>query len=182
MNGDRSGDNIESARLAYEHLRSTYADDLASQASYVESVNRLLTIHTILFASLSYASTEADWALHTPVWYYTLLGLSAIAAISSAVAFGCGIRGIGIKRWSAVGTISLAERVRAKDVRRVAELSVIEDLSINLINVINENRARMQSRQRLSNWLNGGTLLGFCFSVAFVALALFGKVFLITPK
>lgn len=170
-------DQLKVLQAVYEHLRCTRQDEEAYYSIYLQKVHRLLMIHALLFASMSFALSQLEWVKGLGSIHLWILGTFAIlGAASLGVAFFYGVKCLGIEEFSVLGVSHLHELVKNESIRKLRPDELFEDLSQNACTTVTENRARAESRKSWGRVLTKYTLAGFVFVAFFLAYAIIGKV------
>ena len=103
----------EVSRIVYEYVQRARDEENAYHGVYVEKVHKLVTIHIVLFASMSYALGQLDWVRSVQSsWTAIIWVLAAGGAAGLLVAFVSGLRILSIAKVSVVGLTNLQSLVK----------------------------------------------------------------------
>ncbi|UCE61145.1 MAG: hypothetical protein JSU63_05220 [Phycisphaerales bacterium] len=157
----------------YEYARSIREEQSAFYGVYLQKIHRLMTVQILLFAGMSYASSQAGWAKGGHMW--ALGGIGILGALLLFVGFVCCIRCLGIEDVSVLGIKRLDSAIKERKTERIRPADVRGQLSQNILQVIREDRKREDNRKRCGKVVNCTTISGSFFVAAFVLYAIVGN-------
>lgn len=158
----------ETSQALFNYLRWLRDEESAIETSYQEKINRFITLEIVLFVGISYAISQAGWARGMFIYPIVALGLLSTCLVFRG--FYCCIRCMRIIDTSVMGVSRLKGLVEEGDIKRLTVADLNDDLSINTINAIQENRSRVNERRTLSLTANRAII---CDTVAVGLLVLF---------
>ena len=168
---------LQTAQIAYDHLKSKRADDEASNGVYLTKVHRMMTYQVVLFAAVAFAIKEAAWAEEQAGIHFWGLSICAgLGVLLLARGFLYGIECMEICDASTASVKLLEKLLEDKTLLRKPPDELLAELGQNLAQEINENRGfkNQPKRRRLAKNLNRYTKAGFCFVALFVAGSVVG--------
>lgn len=166
---------LESVRVVYEHLRATIERDDAGYLVYVQKARHLITTTVLLFAGVSFAAGQMEWAKAT--WHiWPLLLLGGFAALLLLAAFCAGIMCLQIIDLPVVGVEKLRDSLKDDKVKSIDAAKVYSNLAQNLATTITDVRISQKRRRRRAKWLNHCSLIGAVLTAMFVTYAVGGKL------
>lgn len=167
--------NLESIRIVYEHLRATLESDEAGYLNYIQKARHLITTTVLLFAGVSYAAGQMEWAKDTyHIWPLLLLG--GFAALLLLTAFCAGILCLQIIDAPVVGVETLRDSLKDDKVKSIDVFKVYSNLAQNLATTIMDSRDSLKRRKRRAKWLNRCSLIGAIVTAMFVTYSVGGKL------
>ena len=167
--------NVDSVGVVYEHLRATIERDDASYLVYVQKARHLITTTVLLFAGVSFAAGQMEWAIDTwHVWPLVILG--GFAALLLLAAFCAGIMCLQIIDAPVVGVERLRDLLNNDEVKPIDVATVYSNLAQNLATTITDSRANLKGRKRRAKWLNHCSLIGAILTAMFVTYSVGGKL------
>lgn len=170
-------DRLQTAQIAYDHLKSKRADDEASTGVYLTRVHRMMTYQIVLVAAASFASKEVGWAeAQGGFQFWGLLICGGLGLASLAIGFLYGIQ-CTIVRDASTTSVKLLEKIlEDKTILVKPPDELLAELGSNLAQEMNENRGirNTPKRKRHATNLNRFTIAGFGFVVLFVTWAVVG--------
>lgn len=158
----------------YDHLRMIREDESSSKSTLLQKIHWIMTAQVWLFASLSVASSQVEWASGT-IHLRILVFFALVAGLSLAYGFYYCLSFLGIEEAPVLGVKELGKAVKSGDLEGLKPEELFGDLSQNVVDQINRDRANEAKRKTWGRRVNRSTRLGFIAAVLFLVYAIGGQ-------
>ncbi len=171
-------DHGEVAEVIYEHFRAIYDDQVGGERDYRTSVNRVLTLHGLMFAALAFGLDRMEWLGRTSSWWprelAIVLGVGAAALLARA--FCVAINLVKPQDWAAIGWRKLKQAVRSEELGSMTATRTRAQLAASVAEAVEENEKQNQRRMHETSRMISFTKWAAVLASLFVAFSLGGDV------
>ena len=165
------------ASAAYDHLKWIREHEDSIYAVYVNKVQRIVTVHVLLFAVMGYGLSQLEWLYTSATWVWlTTVALGVGAAVFLLMGFWSGMSCLAIGETSVVGVKKLKQTTEQRTLTTDFSLeSFYLDQSTNLSTAIIAERERNNRRQQIHKRLNRSTGIALALVALFVGTPIIGN-------
>lgn len=170
--------NLESMQLILNYAERQIERDDAALHSYRGTVDKLMTLHVILFAAMAYG---LQWIERGPrvthLYLSIVLFLGASAAAVLVFAFGIGLKCRGLQSREMAGSeLLIRDLTHGINLNKSPE-AVCRGLALSMLKVSSMWRGKQAEQTSRNKNLNSLTIAGLILVALFLVVAIGGKFF-----